>query len=231
MADIISDLSQEMNSPAKAENLPYLQMRFGTVVAINSPDNTCTITLSGDTVQIPGVKSVNTFQPAVGDNVVVFKQGSDVVVFGKFQTSTQNAYAQITNIVSANNVIAGPSGFVNLSSSPNSVTITKRYAPSNLFVSLSITGWGDVTSTGFTAAVNVAGTDYVTGAINLDLRLDTGGNTNTTTQRVPCVGSTVIAGLPTGSTTVTIRIKNHGGSGNLHVDTGDFYTLTVQELL
>lgn len=232
MADVIADLSQQLNSPANNENLPYVQMRFGSVVAISAIDNTCTITLSGDTAtQISGVKAISTFQPAVGDNVCVFKQGTDVVVMGKFQTSTASSFAYITNIVTANNVLT-PGGFVNLSSSPNSVTITKRFAPSNLFIALSVTGWGDVTSTGFTSGVNISGVgDFITGAINLDLDLDTGGDVQTRTQRVPCVGSVVIAGIPTGSVTVTIRIRNHGGSGNLHVDTGDFYTLTVQEIL
>jgi hypothetical protein len=232
MADVITEVANQLTSPSNNENLPYVQMRFGVVTAINAPDNTCTIQLSGDTsLNISGVKALNTFQPAVSDVVCCLKQGTDVVVIGKFQSSTANSFAQITNIVSANNVIAGPSGFVNLSSVPNSVTITKKYAPSNLFISLSITGWGDVASTGFTAAVNINGTDYVCAAINLDLRTDTGGDTNTMTQRVPCVGSTVVSGLPTGPTTVTIRIKNHGLVGNLHVDTGDFYTLTVQEML
>lgn len=232
MADVVADVAQIINGPQNAENLPYLQMRFGTVTAINAFGNTCTIQLSGDTgTSIPNVKSLTSFQPTVNDFVCVLKQGTDVVVIGKFNASTAGAFGQITNIVSTNNVIAGPSGFVNLSSTPNSLTITKKYAPSNLFVALTITGWGDVTSTGFTAGVNVAGSDYTCAAINLDLTLDTGGDVQARTQRVPCVGSTVIAGLPTGSTTVTIRIRNHNGTGNLHVDTGDFYTLTVQEFL
>jgi hypothetical protein len=235
MADVITDLSQQLNSPANNENLPYVQMRFGVVTAIQPLDNTCTIQLSGDTAtDISGVKAISMFQPVVGDTVVCFKQGTDVVVFGKVQTSTSTSYAQITNIVSFNNVIPGipgGTGYFTLSSTPNSVNFTKRYANSNLFVSLSITGWGDVTSTGFTAGVNVGGADYITGAINLDLIPDGGGDITTRTQRVPCVGSTVIAGLSTGVHTIFIRIKNHNATGNLHVDTGDFYTLTVQEIL
>jgi len=232
MADVLAEIAQQINGPQNDQNLPYLQMRFGVVTAIFAGDNSCSVQLSGDTgTTVTGVKALNTYQPTVGDTVTIFKQGSDAVAIGKFNASPAASFAQITNIITANNVITGPSGFVNLSSSPNSVTITKKYSTSNLFVSLSITGWGDVTSTGFTAGVNVAGTDYVCAAINLDLRITSGGQTMTTTQRVPCVGSTVIAGLPTGSTTVTIRIKNHNSSGNLHVDTGDFYTLTVQELL
>ncbi|HEY0108146.1 MAG TPA: hypothetical protein VGB67_00895, partial [Fibrella sp.] len=196
MADEVTELANQLTSPANAENLPYLQMRFGVVTAINPPDNTCTIQLSGDTsLNISGIKAISMFQPAVNDTVVCFKQGTDVVVFGKVQTSTSTNYAQITNIVSFNNVISGipgGTGFFTLSSTPNSVNFTKRHVSSNLFVSLSITGWGDVTSTGFTSGVNVGGVDYITGAINLDLTADSGGDTQSRTQRVPCVGSTVI---------------------------------------
>jgi hypothetical protein len=232
MADVIADLSQQLNSPANSENLPYVQMRFGSVVAISAIDNTCTITLSGDTAtQISGVKAISTFQPAVGDNVCVFKQGTDVVVMGKFQTSTASSFAYITNVVTNVNAPAAGAGFTDLISVPNSVTITKKFAPSNLFIALSITGWADGGSAGFTSGVNISGVgDFITGALNLDIVNTVSGGVTLRTQRVPCVGSVVIAGVPTGSVTVKIRVRNHGAN-NLHIDTGDFYTLTVQEIL
>src|ERR1044071_7344201 len=224
MSSPITEVANQLNSPSNNENLPYVQMRFGLVTAINAPDNTCTIQLSGDT-------SLNTFQPAVNDNVCCLKQGTDVVVIGKFQSGTFNAFAQAQNFVTANNVLTTAGVFFDLSSTPNSVSITKRYATSNLFVNLSITGWADVISGGMIAAVQIFSTDYICGSVTMDRLVDSGGNTDLRSARLTASGSTVISGLGAGAITAKIRIKNNVAGSNLHVDTGDYYSLTIQEVL
>lgn len=228
----IADVAQELNAPERTQDLGYAQLRQGTVQAINPSDNTASIYLSGDTsVLITGVHFFNSFQPTVGDTIFLLKSGTDLIGVGKVGTGTFTAYGQAQNVVTANNVITSTAGFFNLSSSPNSVTLTKRFSTSNLFVNLSVTGWADVISGGMTVAVNIGGTDYICGSITLDRRSDSGGDTILTTQRVPAVGSTVITGIGAGSVTAIIRIRNNVAGSNLHVDLGDYYSLTVQEVL
>ena len=232
--DPIADVAQTLMDPAQSQDLQYAQVRQAVVTAINPSDNTASMYLSGDTsAVVTGVHFLNNFQPTVGDTVFVLKQASDVIGLGKVGTGTFTAYGQAQNVVSANNVITVTGGFFTLSSSPNSVTLTKRYSTSNLFVNLSITGWADVISGGMTCAVNIGGTDYICGSITLDRRpvFGGGGGTVDLTQRVPAVGSTVITGIPAGSVTALIRIRNNVAGSNLHVDLGDYYSLTVQEVL
>lgn len=232
MPDPVVDIANQLNSVSNNENLPYTQMRFGLVTAINPADNTCTIQLSGDTsLNIPGVKALNNFQPTVNDNVCCLKQGTDVVVIGKFQSGTFNAYAQAQNFVTANNVITTSGVFFDLSSTPNSVSMTKRYSTSNLFVNLAITGWADVISGGMITAVQIFATDYICGSVTMDRLVDSGGDTALRSARLTAVGSTVISGLGAGAITAKIRIKNNVAGSNLHVDTGDYYSLTIQEVL
>lgn len=232
MTEPIADVAQALLAPDMTADLPYAQLRQGVITAISASDNTASMYLSGDTSQVvTGVHFLNNFQPTVGDTVFVLKNGTDVIGLGKVGTGTFTAYGQAQNVVTANNVITSTAGFFNLSSSPNSVTLTKRFSTSNLFVNLSVTGWADVISGGMTVAVNIGGTDYICGSITLDRRSDSGGDTITTTQRVPAVGSTVITGVPAGSVTAIIRIRNNVAGSNLHVDLGDYYSLTVQEVL
>jgi hypothetical protein len=232
--DPILQVSDEILSPQGTVDLGYCSLLQGVVTAINSADNTFTATLGGDTsATVPGIKSLMSYQPTVGDTVMCLKQKTDVIGLGKMATTTAQAYGQASNVVSANNVITSTAGFFTLSSSPNSVTLTKRFSTSNLFVNLSVTGWADVISGGMTVAVNIGGTDYICGSITLDRRpiFGGGGGIVDLTQRVPAAGSTVISGIPAGSVTAIIRIRNNVAGSNLHVDTGDFYSLTVQEVL
>lgn len=230
--DPIVAVADQLNDPANGQNLQYAQLRQGVITAINAGDNSCSLNLSGDTTTVvASVKCLLSYQPVVGDTIWLVKSGSDLIGLGRVGLSTAGAYGQASNVVSSNNVITSTAGFFNLVSTPNSVTLTKRFSTSNLFVNLSVTGWADVTSGGMTTAVSIGGVDYICGSITLDRRSDSGGDTITTTQRVPAAGSTVIPNIPAGSVTAIIRIRNNVGGSNLHVDTGDFYSLTVQEVL
>lgn len=229
MTDPIQQVADQINDPSSTANLQYASLRQGVVTAINASDNSFSMNMSGDTsTVIAGVKCLTSFQPTIGDTIWCLKQNTDVIGIGKVQTGTFTAFGQAQNQVTANNVIlAGNTGFFNLSSSPNSVTLTKRFSTSNLFVNMAITGWGDVAGGGFfQTAVNISGTDYIVGGVGFNAFNGAG-----VAARVPAVGSTVIASLPAGSVTATIRIRNVTGTGNLHVDTGDYYSLTIQEVL
>lgn len=229
-------VADQILDPSMTQNLPYAQLRQGVVTAINSADNTFTMYLSGDTsTAVSGIKCLTTFQPTAGDTIWCLKQGTDIIGIGRVAISTAQAYGQAQNFVSAGNLITTAGVFFDLSSTPNSVTLTKRYATSNLFVNLAISGWADVTSGGMTAAVQIGFTDYICGSIGLDMLMDnrTGltGDTDLRSARGQAVGSIVIPGLAAGSITAKIRIRNGVIGSNLHIDSADFYSLTVQEVL
>jgi hypothetical protein len=228
----VTDIAQELNAPQRAEDLGYAQLRQGTVQAINAGDNTASVYLSGDTtVLMPGVHFLDSFQPTVGDTVWFLKSSTDMIGIGKVATTTAGGYAQIQGIPFNNVILAGNTGFFNLSASPFQTNITKRYSTSNLFVNLAVTGYNDVASGTLQVAVNTNFTDYICGSITNDMIVDNGGDTQLRSSRGTATGSTVIPGLAAGVYTCTIRIRNPGGTGNLHVDGGDFYTMTVQEVL
>jgi hypothetical protein len=62
-----------------------LTLRKGTIVSVQSTATppTVTITLSGDTLEIPGVRYYEHYTPAVEDVVHLGKQGTDVTAIGK----------------------------------------------------------------------------------------------------------------------------------------------------
>lgn len=230
--DPILQVSDEILSPQATVDLGYCSLLQGVVTAISSADNTFTATLGGDTsAVVAGIKSLTSFQPTVGDTVMCLKQKTDVVGIGKVAISTAQAYGQAQNFCTGATVVGaftGNTNYVNLGSTPNSVTLTKRFSTSNLFVNLSVTGWGDVT-TGqiMQVAVNIGGVDYSVAAANA--RSFTGNAFVSAT--ITAAGSTVIPSIAAGSVTATIRVRNAVTTGNIHVDTGDYYSLTVQEVL
>lgn len=231
--DPILQVSDQLMSPVNVQDLTYCSFVQAVVTAINGADNTFSANIGGDaTTVVAGIKSLTSFQPTVGDTVICLKQKTDVVGIGKVAVSTAQAYGQAQNYVTANNVItAGNPGFFTLTSSPNSATMTKRFSTSNVFVNLSLTGWGDVTTgVQLRTAVSVGGVDYVVGAVTMVSYSNT-LPTAWTSPRGTAVGSIVIPGLAAGSVTALVRISNPTGVGNLHVDTGDFMSLTLQEVL
>lgn len=230
--DPILQVSDQIMNPQSTVDLAYCSMLQGVVTAINAGDNTFSAYLGGDTSSaVTGIKCLVSFQPAIGDTVMCLKQKTDVIGIGKVATPTSGSWVQVQNFCTAVTVVGaftGNTNFVNLSSTPNSVTMLKRYPTSTLFVNLSVTGWGDV-ATGqiLETAVNIGGTDYIVGAANA--RSFTGNGFSSAT--VTAVGSTVIPSIAAGSVTVTIRVRNLVTTGNIHCDTGDYYSLTVQEVL
>jgi hypothetical protein len=226
-------VADQILDPSMTQNLPYAALRQGVVTAINAADNTFTMYLSGDTsTAVSGIKCLTTFQPTIGDTIWCLKQGTDIIGIGKVAISTAQAYGQAQNFVTASNVITLGGVFFDLSSTPNSVTMTKRYSTSNLFINLAISGWCDVASGGLIAAVQIGFTDYICGSITLDMLVDNGGDTDLRSARGTAVGSTVIPGVAAGSVTAKIRIRSGVGFPSvLKVDNADFYSLTVQEVL
>lgn len=236
MTDPIQQVADQIMDPAATQNLQYASLRQGVVTAIAPADNSLTMYLSGDTsTAVGGIKCLISFQPTVGDTVWCLKQGTDIIAIGKVAVSTAGGFAQAQNFVTALNVITTAGVFFDLSSTPNSVTMTKRYSTSNLFVNMAISGWSDVTSGGLITAIQIGFTDYLLGGIALDLIMDnrTGltGDTDLRSARGTAVGSTVIPNLPAGSITAKIRVKNGVSGSNLHIDSADFYSLTIQEVL
>lgn len=60
-------------------------LRKGTVASIESGGTppTVTVTLSGSTTTIPGVRYLDSYAPVVGDTVIFLKQTSDVLIIGQ----------------------------------------------------------------------------------------------------------------------------------------------------
>jgi hypothetical protein len=232
MTDPVVAVAQQLNDPANGQGLQYAQMRQGVITAINASDNSCSLNLSGDTsTVVAGVKCLTTYQPVVGDTIWLLKSGTDLIGIGKVGQGTFTAYGQVQNFCTGTTVVGaftGSTAYVNLGSTPNSATLTKRFSTSNLFVAMSVTGWGDV-ATGqiLQTAVNISGTDYSVAAANA--RSFTGNSFVSAT--VTAAGTTVIPSIPAGSVTATIRVRNVVTTGNIHVDTGDYYSLTIQEVL
>lgn len=232
MTDPIGDVVQTILDPANDLNQPYTQLRQAVVQAITPGNNTADLYLSGDTTAlVTGVHFLNNFQPTVGDTVFVLKSKTDVIGLGKVSTATAGGYAQIQGVPFNNVILAGNTGFFNLSASPFQTTFTKRYSTSNLFINMACTGYHDVASGTLQIACNLNFTDYIAGAVTNDMIVDNGGNTQLRSSRGTATGSIVAFGLAAGSYTATFRIRNPAGTGNMHVDGGDFYTMTIQEVL
>jgi hypothetical protein len=232
VTDPIQAVADQILDPTATQNLQYASLRQGVVIAISPSDNSLTMYLSGDTsTAVSGIKCLISFQPTVGDTVWCLKQATDIIAIGKIAVSTAGGFAQAQNFVTASNVITTAGVFFDLSSSPNSVTMTKRYSTSNLFVNMAISGWCDVQSGGLQTAVQIGASDYLLGSITLDMLVDNRGDTDLRSARGTAVGSTVIPSLPAGSVTAKIRIKNGVSGSVLKVDSADYYSLTIQEVL
>lgn len=80
-------------------------LRKGTVVSIQagSPP-TCTVTLGGDTAEIPGVGYVQNYRPVVGDTVLMNQQKNDLTIVDKVADSLTPGKI-IDGLVQANNAI------------------------------------------------------------------------------------------------------------------------------
>jgi hypothetical protein len=233
MTDPISDVAQAVNDPARAQNLDYAQLRQGQVIAINAPDNSCTMYLSGDlTVPVPGIKCLNSYQPVIGDTLWVVKNGSDMIALGKVGIGTNTAYVQIQGF--ANSVmLLTTGGFTNLAASPNSGVLTKRYSTSNLMIQATVTGWSNATGAQLQIGVNILGTVYTVGSYPFDIQTIGGGGSGTTnfTERGVATGSIVVPGLAAGPYTIVLQATNGSGAGIVQINSGDWYSMTVTEQL
>jgi hypothetical protein len=232
MTDPIVAVADQLNDPANGQNLQYAQLRQGVVAAINAPDNSCSMYLSGDTTTlVVGIKCLNSFQPTVGDTMWIVKSGSDMIVLGKIGIGTNVAYAQVRgNPTSVLLLTTG--GFITIPGSGTN-TIVKRYATSNLVISATCTGWANATGAQLQLGVNISGTVYTIGTYPFDIQTIGGGGSGTTnfTQRGVATGSTVIPSLAAGSYNCIVQVTNGSGAGTIQVNTGDWYSMTVTEQL
>lgn len=71
----LSDLAEELRT-----NNTSVQMRLGTVSAISG--NTCSVKVAGSTTDAVGVSYIN-YSPVVGDVVLLFQDGPDLIIWGK----------------------------------------------------------------------------------------------------------------------------------------------------
>lgn len=57
--------------------------RKGVIVSVEAgPPSTCTITLSGDPTEIPGIAYVDSYTPVVDETVIIGKQGGSLLILG-----------------------------------------------------------------------------------------------------------------------------------------------------
>lgn len=74
-------------------------LRKGTVVSVQSTASppTLTVTISGDTLEIPGVVYYEHYSPAVSDVVHLIKQGTDLAAIGKVaEQHTETAFTTVS---------------------------------------------------------------------------------------------------------------------------------------
>jgi hypothetical protein len=83
-ADAVRALATELFTQL-AKDADYCTIKKGTVASIQSTATppTLTITLSGSTTEIPGVRYVDSYAPVAGDTVDVLWQASSVLVLGQ----------------------------------------------------------------------------------------------------------------------------------------------------
>ena len=60
---------------------PTLRLRFGEIISDDT--GTVTITVAGSTVEISGVRYLDSYTPTAMDTVVLLTDGLDVLVLGK----------------------------------------------------------------------------------------------------------------------------------------------------
>jgi hypothetical protein len=227
----VAAVAQAVNDPANDQNLQYAQLRQGVVTAINAPDNSCTMFLSGDTsVAVPGIKCFTSYQPVVGDTLWVAKQGSDMIALGKVGIGTNVAYSQIQGNPTLMLLTTG--GFTTIGGSSTS-TLTKRFSTSNLVVAATCTGWSNATGAQLQLGVKIDSTVYTVGVYPFDLLTIGGGGSGTAnfTERGVATGSIVVPGLAAGNHSVTLQATNGSGTGIVQINAGDWYSMTVTEQL
>lgn len=91
-ASQLADAIAQTASPTAggAAGIPASSNGYGTIVSTQpgSPFNTVTVTIGGATTPTPGVRYYVGYSPNVGDNVVLERVGSDVVVSGALSSAT-----------------------------------------------------------------------------------------------------------------------------------------------
>jgi hypothetical protein len=60
----------------------YVSFHFATITAHNSGAKTCSLTLSGSTIVLTGIRYMKHYNPTVGDIVLVLVNDKDLIIFG-----------------------------------------------------------------------------------------------------------------------------------------------------
>jgi hypothetical protein len=83
-SDLAAAIADTPSPPAGASSgLVTVAMQWGAVVSIQAgPPQTLTLTLAGSPTPIPGVKYMANYSPNIGDTVIIWSVGTDLVVAG-----------------------------------------------------------------------------------------------------------------------------------------------------
>lgn len=74
MANAKRQLARKLNRPpASTRNSPSSPWVVGTVNTVSLSTGTLTVTIQGDTVQIPGISYLDSYTPIVGDTVILVR--------------------------------------------------------------------------------------------------------------------------------------------------------------
>lgn len=62
---------------------PGQSMRMRSGVVVSDEVGTVTITVAGSTVEIPGIRHLDSYAPTAGDTVFMLTDGFDILILGK----------------------------------------------------------------------------------------------------------------------------------------------------
>lgn len=80
----IRDLAAQINQPDSPVTPTTVVKGVVTAFASSASPPTVSITLSGDTAVIDGVRFLESYSPTVGDTVAISKMGSDILILGAY---------------------------------------------------------------------------------------------------------------------------------------------------
>lgn len=89
------------------------QAVYGTVTAISTTTQTCTITQQGSAGTTAGVKSISSYVPAVGDTVVCWRVGTDLWIQGKIGGPLTGVELSRLDYLNPSNYSLSSANFVN----------------------------------------------------------------------------------------------------------------------
>jgi hypothetical protein len=196
-------------------------LAFGTVASVDS-DNDVTVTFDGSAASIP-CKNFGNVLTIAGDRVGLAKIGKWWTVVGEMErrwpaTAAGQASGPGGGLSTASGSYSDTPGLVTL-------TITKRYDDTQLYVVMAIDTYVSVNGTQFEYGVQIAGVAMAAADYRMGAYLQNFANDHRAITDFRC-----ISGLPADTYTIKSRWKRLAGTGNVTQDNSSDTSLFAQEV-